>query len=273
MDRRQVDHVEAHPGDRLQPAHGGAQRAALGLAAPHRVCLHALRAGEELIPGPVQRPRPVHHQRVRGRPGEQFAQRRRVKDRGDLLVVGGGQPVPGGDARVAQPRRHGRERRPVRDRPQRRPGRAVEQDGPLGQHQFHVLAARDLDAGVVAPVADRVAPGLHVEPPPALGIRRDLGRVAVQAGEYLPHPGRRLALAVRAAQHHAGPGYLVSLTEHGRADLEGFPDDGLGRPAPAVEHGLHVTDHYPTDHPRTLPSLTRMHSCRPARGAPARRIR
>src|SRR5947207_531045 len=176
---------------------------------------------------------------------------------------------PSGDP-IAQPRRHGGEGRPVADRPRRRPRRAVEQEGALRQHQLHVLPPRDLDARVVAPMADGVAPGLHVEPPPALGVRRDLGRVPVQAGEYLAHPGQRLALAVRATQHHSGPGNLMSLTEHGRADLEGFPGDGLGRSAPAVDHGLHVTDHYPTDHPRTLPSETRAHSCRPRSPSPYR---
>ena len=151
----------------------------------------------------------------------------------------------------------------MRGRAQRRPGRAVEQRGPLRQHQLHVLPAGHLDAGVVAPVADRVAPRFHVKPPPALGVRCYLGRIPVQAGEYFAHPGQRLALAVRATQHHSGPGNLVSLTEHGRTDLEGFPDDGLGRPASAVDDGLDVTDHYPTDHPRTLPSETSVHSCRP----------
>src|SRR5262249_5360057 len=270
VDGRQVDHVEAHAGDALQPARRGAQRAAHRLPAAHRVDLHALRAGEELVPGAVQRPLPVHHERVGGRTGKQFAQRGGLQDLRDLLVVGGGHPIPGGDPPVGQLGRQGGEGHTVSGRPCRGPGRAVEQRGSLRQHQLHVLAPGHLDAGVMAPMADRVSPGFHVEPPPALGGRGDLGRIAVGAGEDLVHPGQRQALAGRTAQHHSSAGNLVSLADDGGADFEGFPDHCLGRAAPAVGHRLYVADDYPTHPPRTPPSMPWWHPRRPR--SPHRRV-
>ena len=93
VDRRQVDHVEAHRGDAGQPPGRGGEGAVPAACRPvdHR----ALGAGEELVPGGEERPLPVDPERVRGRrvtssrtgcaragrparaPGDPYAQRQR----------------------------------------------------------------------------------------------------------------------------------------------------------------------------------------------------
>ena len=63
VDRRQVDHVEAHRGDRGQPLGRGAEGARA--RRPAGAHLGALRAREQLVPGPEQRPLPLDVQRHR----------------------------------------------------------------------------------------------------------------------------------------------------------------------------------------------------------------
>ena len=58
VDRRQVDHVEAHRGHGVEPLGGGGEGAA-GRPPGARVERRALRAGEELVPAAEERPRPV----------------------------------------------------------------------------------------------------------------------------------------------------------------------------------------------------------------------
>ena len=103
VDRRQVDHVEPHVRDRLQAAGGAAQRPAERLPAAHRVDLDPFGAREEFIPGPVERPLPVHDHREPGRPGDQLTQRVLGQDRGDLLGRGGPSRSQAG-APVTEPR-------------------------------------------------------------------------------------------------------------------------------------------------------------------------
>ena len=95
VDRRQVDDVEAHVA-RSRPAGGRRCAACRTAAAPaRRVDLGALRAREELVPGAVQRPLPVHDQRVAGRAGEQVAQREPGQRGRDLAARA---PRPAGPA-------------------------------------------------------------------------------------------------------------------------------------------------------------------------------
>ena len=67
----------------------------------------------------------------------------------DLGISRSGEPVDWGDGRVAQPRRYGQQRRPLRGT--KAPRRSLEQQRALGEHQLHVLAARHLDGGIMAP--------------------------------------------------------------------------------------------------------------------------
>src|SRR5262249_28842967 len=108
--------------------------------------------------------------------------------------------------------------------------------------------ARDLDAGVVAPVRDRVSPRLHLEPPPAFAAGRDLGRITVGAGRYLGHAGEREPPAIGGAQDHTRAEHLVAFPEDGRADLKSLTSHRFGRPSPTVQDGLHIQDGYASDH-------------------------
>ena len=183
---RQVDDVEPHVGDRLEPAGGGAQRARDRLPAAHRVEL--------------RRPRSAGRTRTRTRTGRAAAPRapacqpdlvtrsrsgysarigrdpRRLRRR---------QPVPGRQAAVAQLPGERVERRARRRGPggarrlPDRPRGPLEEQRPLGQHELDVLAARDLDARVVLPVRDRIGPRLDVEMPGALAGNGDVAAVPV----------------------------------------------------------------------------------------------
>ena len=85
MDRRQVDHVEAHRGGGLQPLVRGVEGAGLpgvGLL----VVLGTLRAGEELVPGGEQRGPPVDVDRVLRGGGDELA--RTVPEHRGADVVG-----------------------------------------------------------------------------------------------------------------------------------------------------------------------------------------
>jgi hypothetical protein len=288
VDRRQVDHVEAHGRDLLQPACGAAQGPPGRLAPPHRVGPHAFRAGEELIPRAVKRTLPVHGQRVAGRPGQQLAQRVGGEDGQDLVVIGGGEPVPGRDGRVPQPggerqqrragglrglggagrvgpagaRRGGRRSRPSRPGRPYWPGgpgrhcavgpdgsgRPLEQDRALGHHEADVKPARDLDAGVVAPVRDRVSPRLDLELPAAFAAHGDPSRITVGAGHGLSHADEGLPFAGGGAQDHSRAEHLMAFPEDGRADLEGLTGHRLGGAPPAFQDRLHIQDGYASDH-------------------------
>ena len=115
----------------------------------------------------------------------------------DLARLGRRQPVPGRHAAVAQLPGERVERGPGRGGPggagrlPDRPGRPLEQQRALGQHQLDVLAARDLDAGVVVPGRDRIAPRLDLEMPGALVGHGDLGAVPVRPRRQLAHPHQR----------------------------------------------------------------------------------
>ena len=260
---RQVDDVEPHVGDRLKPARGGAQRSRDRLPAAHRVELHALGAREELVPGAVQGAQPLDEHRHPPGPGHEVPQRVLREDRGDLAAAA---PPPAGPTaagcgrgavrtgeRVAQSARAAAGRGGARRLPDR-PRGPLEQQRPLGQHELDVLAARDLDARVVVPVRDRIGPRLDVEVPGALAGTVDVRAVAVRSRRELPHPapaGR--VLARRISQHHGGAEHAVALSDDGRADLEGLAGDRLGRPAPALHHGLDIEDGDASDHAVKVP--------------------
>src|SRR6516162_1466845 len=123
----------------------------------------------------------------------------------------------------------------------------------------------------MAPVADRVAPRLDLEPPPALGRWCDLRHISVGARDDFPHMGHGETLAIGPAQDHAGPQRLVPLAEHSRAHFEGFARHGLGRALPVRNDGLDVTDDDPTDHAWNATQPRGPHAYRP--GLPSERTR
>ncbi len=129
------------------------------------------------------------------------------------------------------------------------PRRPLEQQRPLGQHQFHVLAGGNLDRRVVVPARDRVGPRLHVELPQALAGHGHVRAVAVRAGRQFGHQRDRVRDAPRVAQHHPGADDAVPLAEHRGADPEGLPGDRLRRATALVHRRLHIEDRDSSHHP------------------------
>ena len=144
---------------------------------------------------------------------------------------------------------------PGRAVPPHCPGRPLEQQRPLGQHEFGLQAERHLDRGVMPPVRDGISPRLHLEIPEPFGGDGHVRAVAVGAGRELAHVGQRGSLAIGPAQHHAGGEHLVPFPDHGGTDREGFSGYCLSRAAPAVQDGLDVQDGNASYHPLKLPSL------------------
>ena len=178
VDRRQVDDVEAHRGHRGQPLGGGLEGA--GAQDAVRVLRGALGAGEELVPAAEQRALAVDPERHPVARGDVVAQRLLAQGGEHVGRVGRGEPGrhrPGG---VAQ-RGRGVDQRPPTGRRARR-GRPLEHPGALLEHQLDVDPGLDLDARVVVPGGDRVAPRLDREGPATLAGGRDLGRPPVGAG-------------------------------------------------------------------------------------------
>ena len=197
--RRQVDDVEAHVGDRVQPPRGGAQRPGLGLAPVRRVEHRSFGAREELIPGAVQRALPVHDQRVaapsvvsRSRSGN--ARLRRAH----LLASARLRAGPAAAARrpvARRPRQSGSSWRswPACLRGRQRPGRRGSAPPPRSSSSAPSasISSTSWPIGTLISAswrqrADRIAPGLDREVPQALAVGRDFGAVAVQC----PRPAR-----------------------------------------------------------------------------------
>jgi hypothetical protein len=255
MHRRQVDHVEAHARDRVQPLGRGAERARGGRPAAHWVNLNPFGAREELVPGAVQRPFPVHGHGQRPGSGDKFAQRPGAQDGGDLRILGRRQPVPGGQPAVAQLCRQRAQRRAGRGRPARArrlrdpPPGPLEQQRALGEHQLDVLASGYLDGRVMVPAGDRVAPRLHVEAPRALAGHGHVRTPPVGARRELAHVYQRGCLAIWVPQHRGGVDDAVPLAEDRGADLECFALCRPRRSPPALHGGLYVKDRDSSNHP------------------------
>ena len=255
VDRRHVDHVEAHRPDRGQPLGGRPQVAADDLPGL-LVDVGALGAREELIPAGEQRPLAVGEEVVGPLGGEQVPQRVGGEDLLQCLGLGRRQSGLDRAVRVAQcldgvvehclVRLDAGGRGSVRGRD---PGRhPLEQQHALGEHQLDVHTGADLDACVVQPGADRVAPRLHLEGPRALDVRghgrghpRDLALDVV-------HPLRETAYAGRVGEHDLGAELVVTFPEDQRGDLEALADRRLCGVPPEVDHRCHVHDRDTSDH-------------------------
>ena len=242
VDRRQVDHVEAHRGHALQPLGRGLEVAAGDLAGV-RVAGRALGAREELVPAAVERPR-------RGRRTPDTGLRRsaaraagaREHGRGQLagLELRPAGPPPAGRCR-GRPRSRragpwwllgGRPAEVLREHP-------LEQQRALEEHQLHVDAGRDLDARRRAarwragrtrhaPRTSRRRAG-RASPTPRAGRR---------GSSSSAHPDRWPAAAVRRGQHHLGAQLVVPLAEHRRRHRERLTHGRLGACLPWSTRGM-----------------------------------
>ena len=269
VDRRQVDHVEAHRGHRGEPRGCGPE----GAGPQHAVGVgrRALGAGEELVPAAEQRAFAVDPKRQPVARADEVAKWLRGQGGDHRRVVRRGEA--GGDRSRRVPQGGGGVHQSAA--PCGRTGRtgcALEHPGAFLQHQLDVDTGVDLDGGVVVPGRHRVAPRLDREGPASLAGRRDLGRPAVGARGTRRHRGERTLATLGVAQHDVRVDHVVALAEHRRRHREGFADDGFGRPATAVHGGLHVEDGDATDHRgRTYPGTRVLHTprgCRSVRRAP-----
>ncbi len=206
-----------------------------------RLLGRALRAGEELVPGPVQRPLALHQQRQRRAAGHQLPQRVPRQHRRHLRRQRRRQPGRGRAALVAQGVHGGEEEIPrVRlGHPGRRP---LVQPGALLQDHLRVHARGDLDLRVVPPGGDRVAPALHGVRPQPGRTGGDLRPPPVRARSQLPHRRERPRASLGVPQDDIGGHRVVPLAEHGGRDLERLAHDGLRRPAPLLDHRPDVED-------------------------------
>ena len=234
VDRRQVDDVEAHRGDRVEALGGGAEVAAgdlAGLLVPGR----ALRAREELVPAAVEGERPVGVDRVGPLDGDEVADRVRVEQPVELGVLEGGQPGLGRAARC-RPRRRSRRRAPrARACPPCRATAATRSSSsrPSVNISSTSTPAAILIGRVVLPGGDRRRPGVHLERPGALGVGGHPGVVLVGRAGVLDHPHRRPAYAVGAGQDDVRAELVVALAEHRRRHGKAR----RGSPWPAVDRG------------------------------------
>jgi hypothetical protein len=252
VDGWQVDDVEAHGGDGIQPLRRRAKAAGHDLAGG-LVDVRALGAREELVPGAEQRALAVGEERVGTLGADQVAQGMPVEHLVDGEGDGGGVAralgSPGVPHRLARVREHptaggafGQGR-----------GCSLEDQRALLEHQLHVDAGRDLDLRVVPPGRDRVAPRLDRERPRTSRVRCHLGRPEVGLLSLPVHPHGGTALPVRAGQHHIGVQLVVALPEHQRGHPERLAHGGLGGVPAAFDDGGHVRHGDSSDHGPNIP--------------------
>ena len=260
VDRREVDHVETHRGDSVEPLRCRGERAADD---PARLLLDesALGAREELVPAAEERARPVGIGGVGPVDGDHLAQRVCQQHGGQLGRLQLGEARLDRAGRV----RGGLDR--ASERCHLRGGElsggvratagedAFEQQATLREHQLHVDTGADLDAGVMLPGADRVGPRVDLERPRTGQVRRHPGAVAV---DRVPvdhrlrlQPDRWASDALGVDEHHLGAEEIVSLPEDRCRDRERFADCRLGGQPAVVDQGHHVDHRDASDHDST----------------------
>ncbi len=236
VDRRQVEHVEAHGLDVGESRLNVPKRA---VAAPHR----RAGAGEQLVPGAEPRLLAVHgHGQLRlvdGREGPLAVARHQV---GQLRIQGTGGPRrPAGAQRLR--------RRPQRPRISRRPGpggplgRRLDQPDPDQQLHRHVLPCVEALAQVARPGVEPVDPGLDRVPVAADGVHAELGPEPVVAQRLHRHLGPRFLVVVPVEQHRADQ--VVPVGDDLGLDHHRIADDALDREPSAVDLRRQLRDRDP----------------------------
>ncbi|MCO5595375.1 hypothetical protein L7F22_049417 [Adiantum nelumboides] len=250
VDRRQVDDVEAHLRDAVELLRRGDERAVHGAAG---LVAAAGGAGEELVPGAVQRAGPVDEDRPLRAAGDQLPDGTLDHDRDDGVEQGGGDPRAQRQRGVPQ-RVRGAEQQVAAvllgratPHPGEQPGADLEVVGQL----LGRLARGDLLLHARAPGRPRVAPRVDAEGPATLGVGADPGHEAVGAHPVGLHPHvlrvARRPVGRQRGEHDVRRDGVVSLPPHGRPDRDDLADHGLGRVSALHERG-HVVDSEPTGH-------------------------
>jgi len=245
VDRGEVQDVEAHVGDGVDPGHRGPERP--GHPTPCReVEMGPLRAGEHLVPGAGLSQPAVHLQGVGDGGGDHVAQGVGGQHGGDVVGQAAGQAVRGLEGGVREDgrgvaQRLGRSRGEVAVRGARQEARS------LGEHEIDVDPGVHLDGRVMHPRRVRVRPALHAEGPEARGVRAQPGLVAVQALRDVLHEGPRVVGAVGGHEHGGRGDGVVTLAEDGGAHREGLAHRSLGGPVAVLEDREDLGDGDPAD--------------------------
>ncbi len=246
VDRREVDDVEAHLGERRQPGRGGAQRAGV-------VRRSTLGAREELVPRRERAELAVDPQR------ERTGERRRAAVDGAAHQRHGGGAFGRGDPRararsLAQCLGERHQRAAVADGDAAKLGATLGHERALLELEGHVLAVVEAQAQVAQPRAVVVGHADHLEAPVPHLLGDEAGAVHVVGGAVereLPparrHPRRRRA--GRAPRRSvAGPRQqeVVPVGDGDGAHLQGDTDGALGRVRAAVDGRAHALDDHPS---------------------------
>ena len=162
VDRRQVDHVEAHPRDARQVLGGGGERAVDGIALGVPT---AGRSRKHFVPRTEPGQRPIHPHAVLLTARDQFAQRILREHLGNLWRKSGaraGERIPGG----TKPRRRVDQGKAVLAWCARRgPLQELRADEQVVRQLSFALAGVQLGGDVLAPRRDRIAPAVDAEGP------------------------------------------------------------------------------------------------------------
>ena len=226
MDRREIDHVEAHPGDVGQPGDAVVEGA---VPARHR----ALAARHHLVPCPGAGERAVDNERQRGRAGEVAAGRAVAHRLRDLLREQR-RGIAGPHESVALTAEH------IFADGARRLG-GGNKGGAFQRVDRAVLSGRPLEQEVAPPGRVVVGPGLDRIFIKAR-LRRRHGRnpavVAVMAHrDAVPE---RLGLGAPA---QGGRGHFVSVAEYVGPDVDGLAGNAFDRKTAPLDARIDVLNH------------------------------
>ena len=242
---REVDDVEAHPGDGRE-APGGGLEGAGGPQPGLRVLGGPLGAGEDLVPGAGEGQRALHPPGV-GRAGaDEVAQRGPLEHLPHLVVGACGQPLGRVERAGAQGADGPVEHVGVLPGPVDLVEGPLEHAGALLEHQLDVDAGLDLDRPVVHPRAVGVGPPFDAEAPYPLLVRVH-DRLPVRETGVGLHHGDVVLLVVGVDQDRRGVDGVVALAEHRGGEGKQLADHRPGRPPPGVHHGFDVQDGDATD--------------------------
>ncbi len=231
VDRRQVEHVEAHGRQIRHP--------------PRRAPKAAVAAGKQLVPRAHQRPRPIDPDR----------NERTLGPIGASLGASQGGPEAGGESRC-QPLL-GWQTVVLQGTESRQQDHRVPAGGQALFHHQHgfgdldvdVLTGTQLDPRLVGPGGVAVRPRLDGQMVQAEALGTPLGPpLVVSEIRHDRHRRRSARIRRRPVDDEAGGDDVVTVLEHRGPDRHHFPHGGLGGIAARRRPGPHIIDHDMTGH-------------------------
>ena len=248
VDRRQVDHVEAHGRGRLEALVRGVE----GAGDPGLVLLVPLRTlgpGEELVPGGEQRRPPVDVDRVVRGGGDQLARSVAVpmaSRTSSASTTSSRSSTCWPESRLlAAPR--SRAAVWVSPAAVARSAEAVNSVLPSVQTSSTSIPAGILISALCTQVSHgSLQPSTRKVHDPSR-VQGDRGRPPVEAGRGGPVHAEHRLLPLRVRQHDRRVDRVVALPEDLGPDRDGLTDRGLGRVGAALDHRGHLHHRDPVD--------------------------